>query len=251
MQFQNQSVIITGGSSGIGRATAIEFAKRGANVLISDINAEAGESTVSTIRDNGGTAHFFKADVSKVEEVDALVDKAVEYFGGLHHMINNAGIGHEPVPTHLLGDKAWDKVIAINQTGVFYGMRAALRVMKPNKKGNIINVASLAGYLSFPLALAYSATKFAVVGMTKTAAVEYGASGIRINAVCPGMVETPLTDNLYEVSPPKFKEMVMQSIAMKRFGQPEEIAKTICWLSSEDASYMNGVALRVDGGMRV
>ena len=245
--FNNQSVIITGASSGIGKATALEFAKRGARVVVSDINETAGQATKEEIVAMGGQAIFIKTDVSNVEEVNTLIKKCIEEYGQLDHIINNAGIGQGLFFFDQITDEHWHKTIAVNQTGVFYCMRAALKVMKEQRKGTIINTASAAGIGAASRMGAYAASKHAVVGMTKTAAVEYGKFGIRVNAICPTVIETPMGDS-YLANDTGLQEMMRQSVPMKRFGLAAEVARTICWLCSEDASYLNGVALPVDGG---
>ena len=247
MSFNNQSVIITGGSSGIGRATAIAFAKRGAKVVVSDINESGGQATVQLIQENGGQAIFVKTNVAEASEVQTLIDTCIEKYGQLDHIINNAGIGLGLQFFDQITDEHWAKTIAVNQTGVFYCMRAALKVMKVQKRGTIVNTASAAGIRSAPRMGAYAASKHAVVGMTKTAAAEFGKYGIRINAICPTVIETPMGDG-YLSDNEAIKEGMLRSVPMRRFGQPEEVARTICWLCSEDASYLNGVALPIDGG---
>ena len=229
------------------RATAIEFAKRDANVVVSDINEAGGQETVQMIKDNGGQAIFVKTNVAEVKEVQQLIDTCLEAYGQLDHMINNAGIGEGLYFFDQITDEHWAKTIAVNQTGVFYCMRAALKVMKQQKSGNIINTASAAGIRSAPRMGAYAASKHAVVGMTKSAAAEYGKYGIRINAICPTVIETPMGDS-YMAENEDLKALMLRSVPMRRFGQPEEVARTICWLCSEDASYLTGVALPIDGG---
>jgi len=247
MSFKNQSVIITGGSSGIGRATAIEFAERDANVVVSDINETGGQETVEIIKKNGGQAIFVKTNVAEVADVQNLMNTCLETYGRLDHIINNAGIGQGLYFFDQITDDHWAKTIAVNQTGVFYCMRAALKIMKAQKSGNIVNTASAAGIRSAPRMGAYAASKHAVVGMTKSAAAEYGKYGIRINAICPTVIETPMGDS-YLSDNEDLKGVMLRSVPMRRFGQAEEVARTICWLCSEDASYLTGVALPVDGG---
>jgi len=249
MQFKNQSVIVTGGSSGIGRATALEFAKRGAKVVVSDINEKGGKETRDLIMNSGGTAIFIKTDVSNSEQVQSLVTTCVDKFGTLDHMINNAGIGLGLQFFDQITEEHWAKTIAVNQTGVFYCMKAALKVMKGQKSGNIVNTASAAGIGAAPRMGAYAASKHAVVGMTKTAAAEYGKYGIRINAICPTVIETPMGDG-YLSENVEMQKIMLMSVPMRRFGKPEEVARTVCYLCSEDASYINGVALPVDGGSK-
>lgn len=249
MSFKNQSVIVTGGSSGIGRATSLEFASRGANVIVSDINTSGGEETVQLILGNGGQATFVKTDVANSQDVQQLIDTCVKKYGRLDHLINNAGIGLGLRFFDQITDEQWHKVIAVNQTGVFYCMRAALEVMKAQKSGNIVNTASAAGIGAAPRMGAYAASKHAVVGMTRTAAVEFAKYGIRINAICPTVITTPMGDGYIE-SNPEIKDIMLRTVPMRRFGKPEEVARTICWLCSGDASYLTGVALPVDGGSK-
>lgn len=247
MQFKDQSVIITGASSGIGKATALEFGKRGARVVVSDIQEIAGKETTATIIKNGGQAIFIKTDVSNDKEVQSLLSQCIEHYGRLDNMVNNAGVGEGFHFFEDISDDQWNKTIAINQTGVFYCMRAALKVMREQKSGNIINTASAAGTGSAPRMGAYAASKHAVVGMTKTAAVEYGKYGIRVNAICPTIIETPMGDS-YLSDNEEIAKRMQNTVPMKRFGKAEEVANTICWLCGEDASYLNGIALPVDGG---
>ncbi len=247
MNLKEEVVIITGAGSGIGKATALEFATHGSIVVASDINVEQGQATSDTINNQGGQSTFIKADVSSDQDVNHLVDTCIEKYGRLDHMINNAGIGLGLKFFDQISDDHWNKVIAVNQTGVFYCMRAALKVMQANKKGSIVNVASAAGIRSAPRMGAYAASKHAVVGMTKTAAVEYGKYNIRINAVCPTVIETPMGSD-YIDNNKELEQIMLRSVPMRRFGAAQEVAKTICWLSSTQASYLNGITVPVDGG---
>ncbi len=246
--FNNQSIIITGAGSGIGKATALYFAEKGANVVVSDIHVANGNKVVAAIEAMGGKAVFVQTNVANNNEVETLVQECVHHFGRLDMMINNAGIGGDLKFFDQITDEDWNQIIAINQTGVFYCMRAALKVMKPQRKGCIVNTASVAGIGSAARMGAYAASKHAVVGMTKTAAVEYAKYGIRVNAICPTVIKTPMGDS-YISSDPKITEMIKQTIPMKRFGEAKEVAKTIGWLCSEDASFITGHAIRIDGGM--
>ena len=247
MQFKNESVIITGASSGIGRATALEFAQRGAKLVLSDVNVEQGQATVQLITDRGGEAIFIKTDVTSDQEVQQLIEHCLKTYGSLDHMINNAGIARDLCYFDQITNEHWDKIIAVNQTGVFYCMRAALKVMTTQRKGSIVNTASAAGIRAAARMAAYSASKHAVVGMTRTAALEYGKYNIRINAVCPTVINTPMGKG-YISGNKELEEVLLRAVPLRRFGAPEEVAKTICWLCSDDASYLNGVALPIDGG---
>lgn len=247
MNLKDEVVIITGVGSGIGKATALEFAHHGAIVVASDINAEAGQQTTDLINEHGGKSIFMKADVSSDRDVHHLLDTCMQQYGRLDHMINNAGIDMGMTFFEHISDEHWEKTIAVNQTGVFYCMRAALKIMKEHQKGSIVNVASAAGIRSAPRMGAYAASKHAVVGMTKTAAFEYGKYNIRVNAVCPTVIETPMGTK-YMKTNEELRQMMLRTVPMRRFGAAHEVAKTITWLSSQEASYLNGVALPVDGG---
>ncbi len=247
MKFKDEVVVITGAGSGIGKATAIEFGRLGAIVIASDLSIEKAQATADSILESGGQAISLKADVSSDVDVKHLIDTALSKYGQVDHMINNAGIDLGMNFFDETSNEHWEKTIAINQTGVFYCMRAALKVMMKNKKGSIVNVASAAGIRSAPRMGAYAASKHAVVGMTKTAAFEYGKYNIRVNAVCPTVIETPMGMK-YMHKNEELKNLMLRTVPMRRFGQSEEVAQAICWLSSRDASYLNGVALPVDGG---
>ncbi len=247
--MKNKVVLITGSASGIGRTTALLYADRGAQVVVSDINETGGEETVSQIRTAGGTAIFIKADVSKYEDVEQLLQKSVETFGRLDVAVNNAGIGAKRINRtveHTIED--WDRVIAVNQTGVFYCMQLELRQMQKQGGGSIVNVASIAGLKGLPNNLAYAASKHAVVGMTKTAALEYARKNIRINAVCPVFTHSPLFQRLLDAKP-DWEEKLKVGIPLRRYGRPEEVAEAIFWLSGEASGFITGHALPVDGGM--
>ncbi len=241
--------IVTGGGAGIGLATCILLSKNNYHVVVSDINVEAGENAVTTIQEAGGSAAFMQANVADYHQVQSLVAGTVETHGRIDLIVNNAGIGTSTfmkVAQHTLEE--WDKVIAVNQSGVFYGMKAALGFMEKQGFGNIVNVASLAGVKASTTGMAYSASKFAVVGMTKSAALEYASKNIRINCVCPSFTETDLLEksNLHH---PDIKEKLIRSIPMKRYGSPEEIAEAIYWLASDKSSFVTGHSLIIDGGL--
>ena len=249
MNFKDQVAIITGASAGIGKATAEEFADQGAILILADQNEEAGNRLVEKLISQGTTAHFHPVDVANLASVEALFDFCMKKYNRLDHLINNAGIANDLCFFESISDEVWHKVIAVNQTGVFYGMRAALKIMREQGNGSIINTASAAGIGAAPRMGAYAASKHAVVGMTKTAAHEYGKFNIRINAVCPSVIDTEMGTGGLADDPKVFKMMEM-AVPMKRFGKASEVAKTICWLSSKEASYLNGVALPIDGGLK-
>jgi len=249
MSIENKKAIVTGAASGIGRATAIELSKAGAKVVVSDINQAGGEETVGEIVGQGGIAVFQKTDVSKLSDIKALIKSCVDNYGGIDIMINNAGIGGPLAFFDQITEEEWHQLIAINQTGVFFCMREVLPIMKAQRGGIIVNTSSVAGIGSAARMGAYAATKHAVIGMTKTAAVEYAKYGIRINAVCPTVIKTPMGDN-YINDDSVALEFVKSAIPMKRFGEALEVAQTIKWLCSESSSYITGQAIRIDGGMR-
>lgn len=249
MHFKDQTTIVTGSGAGIGRATAMEFAKAGANVIVSDINIDQGKTVAEEIKANGGQAIFIKCDVSDEGDVQNLIDECMRTYDRIDHMVNNAGIGLGLKFFDQISNDQWNKVIAVNQTGVFYCMRAVLKVMKTQGKGAIVNVASAAGIGGAPRMGAYAATKHAVVGMTKTAAMEYGKYNIRINAVCPTVITTNMGDD-YLSDNKDLQQIMLRSVPLRRFGKPEEVGQTIAWLCSDQASYLNGVALPIDGGSK-
>lgn len=249
MNLNQKIAIVTGASSGIGEATAIELANRGAIVIASDINTKSGQSVVDKIKTNGGKAIFIKANVANDNEVNALVNETLEQFGRLDIMINNAGIAGNLSFFEHISDEDWNSIIAVNQTGVFYCMRAALKVMKGQKSGCIVNTSSVAGIGAAPRMGAYAASKHAVIGMTKTAAAEYGKYNVRINAICPTVIKTPMGMG-YMDEDIKVQQMVKAAIPMKRFGEANEVARTVCWLCSDDASFVTGESIRIDGGMK-
>ncbi|MEM9887493.1 MAG: glucose 1-dehydrogenase [Bacteroidota bacterium] len=249
MDFKDKSVLITGAASGIGRATALLYASKGAKVVVSDIQEAAGQQTVKEIESVGGRAIFVKADVADYRAVQNLLEETVRVFGRLDIAVNNAGIGpSKTAKTAAHGLADWDRVIAVNQTGVFYCMQQELQQMTAQEQGVIVNIASVAGLKGLPNNLAYSASKHAVVGMTKVAALEYAKKNIRINAVCPVFTHSPMLEQLFS-SKKGLREQLLYTIPMNRYGAASEIADAILWLSSEASSFMTGHALPVDGGM--
>ncbi|WP_304131865.1 SDR family NAD(P)-dependent oxidoreductase [Mesonia mobilis] len=243
--LENKVAIITGSGSGIGKSTALLFAKEGAKVVVTDINEEHGNSVVKEIEANGGDAIFIKADTSKAEDSEMTVKKTIEKFGQLDIAVNNAGISGPTEPIGEYSIKAWDKVISINLSGVFYGMRYQIPEMQKAGKGSIINVASILGQVGFANSSAYAAAKHGVVGLTKTAGLEYGKSGVRVNAVGPAFIETPLVkDSLSEDAYNSLAEMH----SMGRLGQPNEVAELFLWLASDKASFSTGAYYPIDGG---
>ncbi|MFV5701991.1 SDR family oxidoreductase [Flavobacterium sp. XS2P12] len=243
--FKNKVAIVTGGTSGIGRATAIAFAKKGAKVAVVDW-IESNE-TVNLIKDLGGEAIFIKCDVSKTTDVKAMVEKTIAAFGRLDYAYNNAGIEGVSAPTSECTEENWDKIIGINLKGIWLCMKYEIPEILKQGKGVIVNCASVAGLVGFAGLPAYVASKHGVIGLTKTAALECAKLGIRVNVVCPGVIQTPMIDRLTG----KTKEAIEQFTGLEpvgRFGQPEEIANAVVWMCSDEASFVTGHAMAVDGG---
>lgn len=243
--------VVTGGSSGIGRATAQIFAREGAKVVVADVGVEGGAETVRLINGSGGEATFVQTDVAQPADAEAMVKKAVEIYGRLDCAFNNAGIEGVVQPTVDYGEADWDRVISINLTGVWLCMKYELQQMLTQGSGAIVNTASIAGLVGLPGFSAYVAAKHGVNGLTKTAALEYAKSGIRVNAVCPGPVQTPLVDKVLAAQP-ELGDQIIKAIEARepvgRMGQPEEIAEAVVWLCSDAASFVTGTAMSVDGG---
>jgi NAD(P)-dependent dehydrogenase (short-subunit alcohol dehydrogenase family) len=249
MRLTGKVALITGAASGIGRTAAKLFAEEGAAVLISDVAEEAGREAVAEIEGDGGKADFFRADVSKAAEVEALMAHAVETFGGLHVLYNNAGIMH-PADGGTLetSDEIWDLVQAVNLKGVWLCCKYGIPAMLQSGGGSIINVASFVALLGAATPqIAYTASKGGVLSMTREIAVEYARRGIRVNALCPGPIETPLMAEL--LADPARRERRLVHIPMGRFGKAEEVARAALWLASDESSLMTGASLVVDAGI--
>ncbi|QEE48522.1 SDR family oxidoreductase [Flavobacterium alkalisoli] len=243
--LNNKVAVVSGGGSGIGRAIAETYAQEGAKVVIADINEAHGEETVNHIKKAGGEAFFIKADSSKAEDNKKLVEAIVSKYGRLDIACNNAGIGGPAAPTGEYDIDAWDKVIGLNLSGVFYACRYQIEQMMKNGGGSIVNIASIHGTVAAPNSPAYTASKHGVVGLTKNIAAEYGQKNIRCNAVGPGYIETPLlTDHLNK----EMMEAVAAKSTMNRLGTPQEIADLVTFLSSDKSSFTTGSYIIADGG---
>lgn len=237
--------LVTGAGSGIGRAIAERYGGEGANVVVSDVDEAGGAETVTRIQGTGGRAIFVRADSSKPEDSEALVSAAVEEFGGLHVAANNAGIGGPSAPVGEYPIDGWDRVIAVNLSGVFYGMRYQIPAMIESGGGSIVNIASILGQVGFRNASAYVAAKHGVVGLTQSAALEYGPRKIRVNAVGPGFIKTPLIEKNMT---PEAREALVGLHPIGRLGESPEVAELVLWLSSDKASFVTGGYYAVDGG---
>ncbi|HEX6790065.1 MAG TPA: glucose 1-dehydrogenase [Candidatus Krumholzibacteria bacterium] len=245
MLLNNKVAIVTGAGSGIGRAIAVKFAAEGARVIVSDVDNAGGRETTAEIGSNGGDAWYVHADVSRPGDSEMLVGEATSRFGGLHVAVNNAGVGGPSAPTGEYPIDGWDRVIAINLSGVFYGMRYQIPAMKAAGGGSIVNMASILGQVGFRNAPAYVAAKHGVVGLTQNAAIEYAQEGIRVNSVGPGFIRTPLLDK-------NMSEDELTALAgvhpMNRLGDANEVAEMVLWLASDRASFVTGAYFAVDGG---
>jgi NAD(P)-dependent dehydrogenase (short-subunit alcohol dehydrogenase family) len=256
--MNSKVALVTGAAAGIGRASAIAFARAGHRVVVADISVAGGEETCRIIKSAGGDAAFVKTDVAKTAEVQALMDRTIQLYGGLDCAHNNAGIEHALARTADLSEEDWDRVLNINLKGVWLCMKHEIRHMRGQGRGAIVNTASVAGLVGVKKLSIYSASKHGIVGLTKSAALEYGQHGIRINAVCPGLIETEMVDRLVvgEGGNPlmrKIKKIGARSVLGSklpagRLGTADEVANAVVWLCSDAASYVNGQALAVDGG---
>lgn len=244
--IENTVAIVTGASSGIGRSAALRFAEEGASVVAADVDDEGGMETVSEIEETSGEATFVRTDVSDWSDNEEMVETAVDTYGGLDFAFNNAGIEGE---NHAASEQPmdnWERVIDVNLKGVFLSMKAEIPVMLEHGGGSIVNTSSIAGVLGFPEISPYVASKHGVIGLTKTAALEYSGEGVRVNAICPGVIDTPMVERSSGEM-----DAVDQAIAatpIGRLGAPEEIGDAAVWLCSEDASFVTGEAMVIDGG---
>lgn len=240
MRLKDKVAIVTGGASGIGEATVRLFVQEGAKVTIADMNEEKGEALAKEL---GDSTIFVKTNVTNESEVENMVNKTVETFGKLDILFNNAGIG-DLHPTDELSFEHWQRTISVNLDGVFLVAKHAIRAMKKNGSGSIVNTASILGHVGDAQVASYAASKGAVANLTRALAVEFAQDNIRVNAVCPGYVITPLIDQLDEEA----REYLVTQHPIGRLGKPEEIAKAVLFLASDDASFVTGANLLVDGG---
>jgi NAD(P)-dependent dehydrogenase (short-subunit alcohol dehydrogenase family) len=248
-EFEGKVALVTGGASGMGRSSACHFAAKGARVVVADVDEPGGQATVERIREMGGEAIFVKTDVSKAAEVQALVQEAVKVYGKLDYAHNNAGTNRGiGVATADYKEEDWDFTHAVNLKGVFLCMKYEIQQMlKQESRGAIVNTSSISGLSAHVADPAYVSSKFGCVGLSQTAALEYARSGIRINCVCPGPVQTALFDRVVAAIP-GVAELAAKGVPMGRIGQPEEVARAVVWLCSDQASFVTALAMPVDGG---
>jgi NAD(P)-dependent dehydrogenase (short-subunit alcohol dehydrogenase family) len=246
-ELADKVVLVTGGTSGIGRDAAVLFAKAGAKVVVAGRRELEGNETIELIQAAGGTGQFVRADVSKASEVEGLIQKTIEIFGRLNVAFNNAGIEGAWLPIVRQSEEDWDRTIDINLKGVWLCLKYEIRQMlKQGGGGAIVNMASITGLIGSAGAAAYSASKHGVIGLTKSAALETARTSIRINAVCPAVVETPMGKRLF--SSPQVHKYVLGCHPLGRFGRPSEVAEAVVWMCSDRASFMTGQSMVLDGG---
>lgn len=247
--FTDKIVLVTGSASGIGRDAALAFGREGGIVIGTDLNEAGGNETTAMIKEAGGESVFQAADVSKTEDVQSLIEMIGSQFGRLDVAFNNAGVEGMPVRTADSSEDEFDLIMRVNVKGVWLCMKYEIQLMlKQRGGGSIINTSSVAGLVGSHSLPIYSASKHAVVGLSRSAAVEYGSKGIRVNSVNPYMIKTPMVERSSEALPPEFTQSFINATPAKRFGEPQEVTSAVLWLASDAASYINGITLAVDGG---
>lgn len=247
-KLENKTVFITGGLSGIGKACAIAAAKEGANIAVADMKSDNSEQAFEEIKHENHNAIFIECDVSKIEQVQMAIEKTINIFKTVDIALNNAGVMGEPNKIGDMSEQAWLKVISINLNGVFNCMKYELLQMSKQKSGVIVNMASILGKVGFATLSPYAAAKHGVIGLTQTAALEYATDGIRINAICPGFIDTPLLTKGGITDQADAKQRIVDLHPMKRLGKADEIANSFIFLASNESSFVSGTAIEIDGG---
>ncbi|HCU91094.1 MAG TPA: short chain dehydrogenase [Gammaproteobacteria bacterium] len=244
----NKVILVTGGSSGIGRATAKVLGAEGARVIVADLQDQEGEKTAAIVNDTGGDAEYHHVDVGDYDQVKTLVAGIVEAHGSLDGAFNNAGIEGPTAKILDVPMEDWDRVVRVNLTGVFICIKCEIEQMiRQENGGSIVSTSSAAGLIGIPGAASYNASKHGVIGLTKTVALEYASKNVRVNAVCPGFIETPMLDRVTDASE-KIREQLIKAVPMRRVAKAAEIAEATAWLLSDKSSYVTGVSIPVDGG---
>src|SRR5438067_1355401 len=248
--FAGKVAFVTGAANGIGRAAALAFAREGASVVVADVSEQGNQETVRLIEEQGGRALAVRCDVSRAEDVKAALEKTVETFGRLDFAFNNAGVEQPITPAADLAEEEWDRIVDINLRSVFLCMKHEIPLMLKQGGGAIVNTSSGAGVKGIAGQAAYCAAKFGIVGLTKATALDYASSNIRVNAVCPGIIETPMMDR-FSGGTPEGRARVIAQEPVGRMGKPEEIAAAVVWLCSDAAAFVTGHAMVIDGGQTV
>lgn len=250
MNFQDKVILITGASSGIGRATAVQFGAAGAKLMLADMNAEGGAETVHQVEAVGGVADYITCDVTNPREVSAMLQRTLDVYDGLHHAVNSAGVSGGGMQKPILewDDEEYDHIMNVNVKGIWLCMKAQIPAIMNSGGGSIVNLASVAGLIGAPGGSAYSASKHAVIGLTRTVALEFARRGVRVNAMCPSFIDTPMVAQVSNQNE-RMAERTLNASPMRRLGNADEVASAILYLCSDGASFVNGVAFAVDGGL--
>lgn len=248
--LEGKVAVVTGAANGMGRATAVLFAQEGAKVVLGDVDKKGGQNAVEEIKDYGGEATFVACDVSQEAEVMRLIDTAKRKYGGLNTLFNNAGIEQPVTPSHEVSEELFDRVIAINLKGTFFGCKHAIPLLRQAGGGTIVNNSSVSAFANVGGNLSYGASKGAIMSLTRILAIEYARENIRVNAICPGVIDTPMNQrNLAKAADPDaVREKWMAATPLGRMGTPEEVARTVLYLASEMSSFTTGIGLLIDGG---